>query len=125
MTTARRPVRRWPLLLIAAPAAVSIWAGWVALGAMCGFGIVTPLPGILDHVRIDTAITLPVGLEFYAAYALGAWLRPGTPGAARRFARWSAIGALLLGMSGQAAYHLLAAFHVARAPVPVIVGPLG
>jgi hypothetical protein len=32
-------VRRWPLLLIAAPAAVAIWSGWVGLGELqphCG-----------------------------------------------------------------------------------------
>jgi hypothetical protein len=33
-------VRRWPLFLIAAPAAVSIWSGWVGLGSLCGFGLV-------------------------------------------------------------------------------------
>ena len=31
-------VRRWPLFLIAAPAAVAIWSGWVGLGELCGFG---------------------------------------------------------------------------------------
>jgi len=115
-----RPLRRWPLLLMAPPAAVAIWAGWVGLGGMCGFGLVEPLPGIVPW-HLDTAITLPVGMEAYAAYALGAWLRPGVPDAARRFARWSAIGALALGMAGQAAYHLLAASGITRAPVPVIV----
>ena len=39
-------MRSWPLLLIAAPAMVAIWSGWVALGAMCGFGPVNLLPGI-------------------------------------------------------------------------------
>lgn len=113
--------RRWPLLLIASPAAVAIWSGWVALGALCGFGYVHPLPGIIPGFSLDTAITLPVGVEAYGAYALGAWLSPGTPPAARRFARWSAIGSLVLGMAGQVAYHLLAAAHQARAPWPVVV----
>jgi hypothetical protein len=116
-----RPVRAWPLVLMALPAAVSIWAGWVGLGGMTGFGPVHLLPGIAPHFVVDTSITLPVGLEAYAALALGAWLRPGVPDAARRFAKWSAIGALALGMTGQAAYHLLAAFRVTRAPVFVIV----
>jgi hypothetical protein len=39
-----RTVRRWPLFLIALPAAVSIWSSWVALGGLCGFGTVQPLP---------------------------------------------------------------------------------
>ncbi len=114
-------VRRWPLFLIAAPAAVAVWSGWVGLGALCGFGIIHPLPGIVSAFRINTAITLPVGVEAYGAYALGAWLTPGTPDSARRFARWSALGALTLGMAGQVVYHLLAAVHAARAPWPVVV----
>ena len=55
-------MRRWPLVLIAAPAAVAVWSGWVGLGSMCGFGIVHPLPGILPGLRLDTAITLPIGV---------------------------------------------------------------
>ena len=112
--------RRWPLLLIAAPAAVAVWSGWVGLGALCGFGVVELLPGIVPW-HLNTAITLPVGVEAYGAYALGAWLHPGTPERARVFARRSAIGALVLGMLGQVVYHLLAAAHAARAPWPVVV----
>lgn len=114
-------VRRWPLVLIAAPAAVAVWSGWVGLGQMCGFGLVTPLPGIVAW-HLNTAITLPVGVEAYGAYALGAWLAPGgVPAAARTFARGSAVGALLLGMLGQVIYHLLAAARAHRAPWPVVV----
>jgi hypothetical protein len=117
-----RPLPRWPLLLIAAPAAVAVWSGWVGLGSLCGFGVIHPLPGIADGLRLNTAITLPVGVEAYGAYALGAWLAPaGVPAAARTFARRSAIGALVLGMAGQVIYHLLAAAHAVRAPWPVVV----
>ena len=70
-------------------------------------------------LRLNTAITLPVGVESYGAYALAAWLCPVTPGRAREFARLSAIGALALGCLGQVAYHLLAAAHMTRAPWPV------
>lgn len=119
--TSTRSFPRWPLAVIASPAAVAVWSGWVGLGSLCGFGIVHPLPGIADGFRLDTAITLPVGVEAYGAYALGAWLTPGTVPAARRFARWSAIGSLTLGMAGQVIYHLLAAVHAARAPWPVVV----
>ena len=118
--SAGRQRRRWPLLLIAAPAAVAVWSGWVALGGLCGFGLVQPLPGIVSW-HLDTAITLPVGVEAYGAYALGAWLTPGTPERARTFARRSAIGALALGMLGQVVYHLLAAAGASRAPWPVVV----
>lgn len=67
---------RWPLLLIATPAAVATWSGWVELGRMTGFGEVAPLPGIWDELVINTAITLPIGVEAYAAYAIGAWMSP-------------------------------------------------
>jgi hypothetical protein len=98
-----------------------VWSGWVGLGTLCGFGLVHPLPGIASGLRIDTAITLPVGVEAYGAYALGAWLTPDVPEAVRRFARRSALGSLLLGMAGQVIYHLLAAAHAHRAPWPVVV----
>lgn len=116
-----RGMRRWPLFLIASPAAVAIWSGWVALGTMCGFGPVNLLPGIGSGFTMNTAITLPVGVEAYGAYALGAWLMPGTPPRARRFARKSAIGSLALGVTGQVIYHLLAAAHRVRAPWPVVM----
>jgi hypothetical protein len=116
-----RGVRRWPLLLIASPAAVAIWSGWVGLGTLCGFGPIHPLPGIADGFTINTAITLPVGVEAYGAYALRAWLTAGVPERAQAFARKSAIGALALGMCGQVIYHLLAAVHAVRAPWPVVV----
>jgi hypothetical protein len=113
--------RRWPLVLIAAPAAVAVWSGWVGLGALCGFGLVHPLPGIAPGFQLNTAITLPVGVEAYGAFAMGAWLTPGTGPAARRFAARSAVGSLGLGMAGQVIYHLLTAWHAHRAPWPVVV----
>lgn len=113
--------RRWPLALITAPAAVAVWSGWVGLGELSGFGIVHPLPGIAPGLEINSAITLPIGVEAYGAYALGCWLAPGIPAAARSFAKLSAIGALVLGMLGQVSYHLLAAQHAARAPAAVVV----
>jgi DNA-binding transcriptional ArsR family regulator len=116
-----RALPRWPLILIALPAAVAVWSGWVGLGTLCGFGVVRPLPGIADGFTINTAITLPVGVEAYGAYALGAWLAPGAAPAARTFARRSALGALALGMTGQVIYHLLTAWHAAAAPWPVVM----
>ena len=113
----------WPLLLIAAPAAVAIWSGWVGLGELCGFGPVNLLPGVGSGFHLNTAITLPVGIESYGAYALFAWLGlKGASGRTRDFARKSAVGALVLGCLGQVAYHLLAAAHWAEAPWLVVVG---
>jgi hypothetical protein len=116
-----RALPRWPLFLIASPAAVAVWSGWVGLGLMCGFGPIHPLPGIADSFTINTAITLPVGVEAYGAYAMGAWLHPRTPPNVRKFARNSALGALALGMVGQVIYHLLAAAHATAAPWPVVM----
>ena len=113
---------RWPLVFIGAPAAVAIWSGWVGLGALCGFGPVHVLPGIVPAFTVNTAITLPVGVEAYAAFALGAWLGPvPVPDRARTFAMRSAIGGVLLGMAGQVTFHLLSAGHAKSAPWPVTV----
>jgi hypothetical protein len=88
---------------------------------MTGFGLVSPLPGIWPSLHLDTTITLPVGVEAYAAYALRAWLGTGHAVSARtrRFAKWSAIFSFALGMAGQVAYHLLAQARTTRAPWPV------
>lgn len=111
----------WPLLIIAAPAAVAIWSGWVGLGEMCGFGPIQPLPGITDLFTINTAITLPVGVEAYGAYALAVWLGAKKISARTRgWARASAIGALALGCLGQIAFHLLSAARWTQAPWPVV-----
>ena len=116
-----RPVRSWPLLVLAAPAAAEVWSGWVGIAQKTGFGLVSPLPGIWPSLHLDTTITLPVGVEAYAAYALRAWLASGhaVSGRTRRFAKWSAICSFALGMAGQVAYHLLAQAGAARAPWPV------
>jgi len=108
------------VLLLALPAFVAIWSGWVGLGELAGFGIVHPLPGIWDSARLNTAITLPIGVETYAAYALHVWLSGVAGATARRYAKWSAIGSLLLGMAGQGAYHLMTAGGITRAPWPVV-----
>lgn len=84
------PVRTavvWPVVLLALPAFVAIWSGWVGLGGLTGFGIVHPLPGIWDSFSINSAITLPIGVETYGAYALYVWLSGRVPERARRFAK--------------------------------------
>lgn len=115
----RRP--KWPLLVMGSGASVTIWSGWVGLGKMTGFGEVHPLPGIWDSFRINTAITLPIGMEAYAAYAIGIWLDRTNPRRARTFAKWSSFAALGLGMAGQAEYHTLTASHRAAAPGWVVL----
>jgi hypothetical protein len=131
-----KTVRSWPLLLLAFPAAAEVWSGWVGIAQKTGFGLVSPLPGIWSSLHLDTTITLPIGVEAYAAYALRAWLAtdhwisPRT----RRFAKWSAICSFLLGMAGQVAYHLLVQAGESRAPwgittvvscLPVLVLAMG
>ncbi|SCL34185.1 hypothetical protein GA0070616_4905 [Micromonospora nigra] len=111
-----RPAVVWPVILLALPAFVAIWSGWVGLGGLTGFGVVHPLPGIADGFAINTAITLPIGVETYGAYALYVWLSGRVPARARSFAKWSAIASLLVGALGQVAYHLLVAAGVQVAP---------
>ncbi|GLZ36340.1 ABC transporter permease [Lentzea sp. NBRC 105346] len=110
-------VRSWPVLLLAAGAFVAIWGGWVGLGEKAGFGPIQLLPGIGKGFVINSAITLPIGVEAYAAYALRVWLAARIRSAkARVFAKWSAIGSLVLGAAGQVAYHLMQAAGVTTAP---------
>ena len=116
-----RAVQSWSLLVLAAPAAAEVWSGWVGIAQKTGFGLVSPLPGILPSLHLDTSITVPIGVEAYAAYALRAWLarEPSISGRTRRFAKWSAICSFTLGMAGQVAYHLLAQAGAAWAPWPI------
>jgi hypothetical protein len=131
-----RTIRSWPLLVLALPAAAEVWSGWVGIAQKTGFGLVSLLPGIWPSLHLDTTITLPVGVEAYAAYALRAWLAsgPAISGRTRRFAKWSAICSFALGMAGQVAYHLLTQAGVTRAPwaittivscLPVLVLAMG
>ena len=126
----------WPLLFLAAPAAAEVWSGWVGIAQKTGFGLVSPLPGIWPSLHLDTSITLPVGVEAYAAYALRAWLTSehAVSARTRQFAKWSAIFSFALGMVGQVAYHLLAQAGMTRAPwgittivscLPVLVLAMG
>jgi hypothetical protein len=116
--TERRPVT-WPVLILCLPAFVAIWGGWVEMGRLTGFGMVKLLPGIANNVELNTAITLPIGVETYAAFALWAWLSGRASGDARAFAKWSALASLGLGAAGQVAYHLMAAAGWTSAPWPI------
>ncbi|RZQ63416.1 ABC transporter permease [Amycolatopsis suaedae] len=118
----KRP-KPWPLIIIGAAAAVAVWSGWVGLGQMAGFGIITPLPGIWDALRINTAVVLPLSVEAYAAYALRVWLGTSKDSSQRtqRFAKWSAIGSLVIGAIAQVAYHLMAAAGYTKAPWPIVM----
>ena len=111
-------IRSWPLLVLAVPAAAEVWSGWVGIAQKTGFGIVPLLPGIWPSLHLDTAVTLPIGVECYAAYALRAWLSTGQPVSdrTRRFAKRSAISSFALGMAGQVAFHLMNQDHVTKAP---------
>lgn len=134
-TDALRWPRRWPVAVISMPAAVATWSGWVGLGEMTGFGKVKLLPGIWDSLQVNTAVTLPVGVEAYAAYALSAALTSApVTGPTRRFAWVSSVCALALGMGAQVAYHLLRNSQRSAAPwqittfvscLPVLVLGLG
>lgn len=114
----RKPLKAvmvWPVWLLMLPASVAIWGGWVGLGEMAGFGVVNLLPGIANF-EVNTAITLPVGMEVYAAYALYVWLSGRAVGKALRFAKRSACAALVIGAGGQVAYHVMEAAGIGTAP---------
>ncbi|MBE1467586.1 hypothetical protein [Kibdelosporangium phytohabitans] len=118
----RPPVRPWPLLVIGLAAAISVWSGWVGLGQLAGFGVIQPLPGLWDELRLNSAIVLPISVEAYAAYAMRCWLTSRLIShRARRFARWSTLISLLVGAGAQAAYHVMTAAGITRAPWPVTV----
>ncbi|HEU5475175.1 MAG TPA: hypothetical protein VFV67_31410 [Actinophytocola sp.] len=110
-------------MIIGLAAAISVWSGWVGLGQLAGFGMIQPLPGVWDDLRINTAVVLPISVEAYAAYALRCWLttRTITP-RARTFARRSAITSLTIGATAQIAFHLMTAAGLDHAPWPVTVG---
>jgi hypothetical protein len=113
-----KPMRSWPLLVLAVPAAAEVWSGWVGIAQKTGFGMVSLLPGLWSSLHLDTAVTLPVGVECYAAYALRAWLATGhaISDRTRRFAKRSAICSFALGMAGQVAFHLMDQNRITRAP---------
>lgn len=112
-----RALPTWPVLLMAFPAFIAIWSGWVGLGELTGFGVVHPLPGIADNFTINSAITLPIGVEAYASYALYVWLsgRINTK-TTRTYAMVSAFASLGIGAAGQIAYHVMEARHITAAP---------
>lgn len=119
------PARRanaWPYL-ICAGAFVAIWSGWVELGRLTGFGVVHPFPGVprFEDFRLNTAITLPVSLEAYAAYALRVATRRDTPSPVSRWARRSALISLFAGVGAQAVLHLMIQAGWTAAPWPVTV----
>lgn len=117
----RSTKRRLVLTTIATPAFVATWSGWVGLGALAGFGPVNLLPGITE-LTVDTAITLPLGIEAYAIYALGAWLSEEEMSSrTRKFAMISGIASLVLGALGQIAFHLLKVESAEHAPWQVVM----
>lgn len=108
---------RFPLAVIGLAAAVAIWSGWVGLGKLTGFGDVQLLPGLVDSLHINTAVVLPLGVEFYGLYALRTWLSAAPLSArTRTYARWSSFASLAVGAAAQVAYHLMAAAHMVSAP---------
>jgi len=115
-TSARLP-RPWPLAFIAMAGAVAVWGGWVRLGELTGFGPINLLPGIGNGLVINTAVVLPLSVEFYAAYALRVLLASGELSErTKRFARWSFAASLAVGGAAQVASHVMGAAGVTAAP---------
>ncbi|WP_033401412.1 DUF2637 domain-containing protein [Actinokineospora enzanensis] len=99
------------MTVTACAAAVSSFSGLHSLAAATGW------PEAL-------APLLPFTIDAYAMTATRVWLSKATGSvAARRFARWNAIGAIGLSLVGNAAWHLIAAKVLTVTwPIVVLVG---
>lgn len=99
------------MTVTACAAAVSSFSGLHSLAAATGW------PEAL-------APLLPFTIDAYATTATRVWLSKATgSAAARRFARWNAIGAIGLSLVGNAAWHLIAAkVLMVTWPIVVLVG---
>ncbi|EHR48728.1 hypothetical protein SacmaDRAFT_0424 [Saccharomonospora marina XMU15] len=116
---ARLP-RPWPLAVIGLAAAVAIWGGWVRLGELTGFGPINLLPGIGSGLTVNTAVVLPLSVEFYSAYALRVLLASDRLTArTRTFARRTFTASLVVGGGAQVASHVMDAAGTTTAPWPV------
>lgn len=114
--------KSWLLVPIAFSAFVATWGGWVSLAKMTGFGKVNLLPGLVKDASwstIDLSISLPLGVEAYAALALAVAFDRGARQGARWFAGVSAALSLTLAAIGQATVHNLEAAHRTVAPSSV------
>ncbi|MBN9742010.1 hypothetical protein DMP23_12975 [Amycolatopsis sp. A1MSW2902] len=112
--------RPWPLAFIGLAAAVAIWGGWVRLGELTGFGPINLLPGLGSGFTFNTALVLPLSVEFYSAYALRVLLASDRlTEHTRHFARRSFIASLAVGGGAQVASHIMVAAKVISAPWPV------
>ena len=111
------------ILAISLSAFTAVWR-MAGLGRMVGFGKVNLLPGFVADggwATIDLAITLPIGIEAYAASALYVAVAGLVRGGSRWFAGGSAGLSLALGAFGQAAYHVLDAQGRTVAPEWIVV----
>ncbi|MYX25800.1 DUF2637 domain-containing protein [Streptomyces sp. SID8381] len=99
------------MAVTACAAAVSSFSGLRSLAAATGW------PETLSPL-------LPFTIDAYAMTATRVWLSNATGSlAARRFARWNAIGAIGLSLVGNAAWHLIAAKVLTVTwPIVVVVG---
>lgn len=100
-------------LLIAIPAFLAVWSGWIGLGELTGWGKRNMLPGLVKEggwATINTSITLPIGVEAFGALSLSVFLASRhRRGLLRFYSGLCAFGSILLGCFGQIAYHVLTA----------------
>lgn len=100
-------------LVIAVPAFLAVWSGWIGLGEMTGWGERNMLPGLVADggwATIHTSITLPIGIEAFGALSMAVWLASRNAGGTLpRYAAFCTFGSLALGAFGQVSYHVLTA----------------
>ncbi len=110
-STDRMPKTLWVVAgLVALPALVSIWAGWVSLGLATGWKEVQLFPSVpgLNGVHLNTVIFLPFSVEVLTIVSMGFFLHYRGK-AIRRVAGITALATVALGLFGQAWSHHLQA----------------
>lgn len=114
----RKAVTRQRDWWVAAGLAVSAASAAISsFGALRGLALAAGWP-------VRSAPLLPITVDAYAATATRVWLSSGTRShRARRFARANALSAIVLSLTGNAVYHLIAAGLLAASwEVVVVVG---
>ena len=105
--------------VIGLAAASMSWAAWTGLAEKCGHTQTLSLGFATLHLSWLTALMI----DIYAMRAFRSWLRSGSwvSESTRRYAMWSTLVAVGVGIGGNIAYHVLETLKIETAPVWVTV----
>lgn len=95
------------------------WTAWTGLAEMCGHTQTLDLGLFTFHLSWLTALMV----DMYALRAFRSWLRSGSwvSTETRRFAKWSTIAAIVVGVLGNIAYYVMEASGTKTAPLWVTI----